>query len=745
MAGVSDSGVEVAAMQARRRTTFFIGSASMLVAILRIGFFWALLYSLNRVVDVGTSLWLLAVAAALGVSAASVLAHTRLRALGFVALMAVFYAALQLFLGLVGLLPATLLPGIFGVYVLELHLDLAFAVLALSALSTWAFWRWRHALTLEVLLVGLGFVAVFSGHRNFHFERPQVVNSIAWYFGISPLWMLIVLGLALVGVLVLLLFVASWSGATASPAGIKVHRGERRLVVGSLFCLLVAAYLGVVAQALFKHFSQEALTRTANGVGQVSSEQVSPLGFHSALGGSNQPAAVVRLEGDYADNPFTPMLYLRESALSQFNGRELVVAGTEFDRDVSNTRPDESYVGQEEVSLSPRAPLQQSVYLLADHKLAFAVDYPLSLNPLKNPKPGTFKGAYRAYSLAPAFSLEQLKGEALGNPAWSEAERALYLQPHTDQRYAELARQIVGEGMQGPEQAFMVTDFLSKQAIYTLSPGHEVGPTEDPVAPFLFGDLRGYCVHFAHATVYMLRALGIPARIGTGYLTDLSESKDGHILLRMSDRHAWAEVYVEGKGWVPFDTKPEKVESHAESPVDMKLLEELMAMLGPGEEILPKDILKGEANIEAESEWPVPQMRHIAFSAAGILIFLALVKLFLLFLWLFPGSPASVARRSYISLAARLKDLGFERTEGETRLEFALRLNQAAGLELPHLARLVTHAAYSPQNGSDLSAQEVQESRQRDVLALSHLPRKRRLLGALNLSSAVSVLMGGRW
>ena len=37
-------------------------------------------------------------------------------------------------------------------------------------------------------------------------------------------------------------------------------------------------------------------------------------------------------------------------------------------------------------------------------------------------------------------------------------------------------------------------------------------------AAFLFGNFTGYCVHSAHASVYLWRSLGLPARIGTGYL-----------------------------------------------------------------------------------------------------------------------------------------------------------------------------------------------------------------------------------
>src|SRR5690606_26724776 len=62
---------------------------------------------------------------------------------------------------------------------------------------------------------------------------------------------------------------------------------------------------------------------------------------------------------------------------------------------------------------------------------------------------------------------------------------------------------------------------------------------------FLFGDLTGYCVHFAHAAVFLMRAVGVPARVGTGYaLPEANRQGGSALLLRNSDQHAWPEVYL---------------------------------------------------------------------------------------------------------------------------------------------------------------------------------------------------------
>jgi len=467
---------------------------------------------------------------------------------------------------------------------------------------------------------------------------------------------------------------------------------------------------------------------------------VSPLTFQSALGSSSQPAALVRLEGDYNNNPFSLLMYLRETALSSFNGKELVFAGRAFDTDLPVVRPQDSFTGKEDAELSRRVPLVQSVYLLADHDNAFALDYPVSIVQLKNPKPTRFKGSYRAYSIGPAYTISELRHDSVGDPRWTPDVQSHFLVPHPDPRYKNLAEEIT-KGISDPvEKAEALAEHLSKTSIYTLTPRHEVKSGEDPVAPFLFGDHRGYCVHFAHAMVYMLRAIGIPARVGTGYLTDLSQAKDGHILLRMSDRHAWSEVYVTGVGWVPFDIQPEQVESHAETQVDAKMLEELMGILQPGEELLPRDLVKDEEGYEEEGEIWIPDAQSVLLSVYMLLAVYVATKIFLRLGWRIVPTPSLKLRLAYISRASALCDLGVTRRLGETRLEFSRRVHEA---RLAPLADLVVAKAYSPRH--DLSSQEITTLMASLGSPLANAPRWKRAWAMISPASVFKLLGGGGW
>ncbi len=723
----------------------------VLVALLRCLFIGILVHFLNRIFEIGTSPLVVSAGTCVGVLVASTLAFSRLTSLGFATLLGGTYLAYSGFWWGIGFVPPSFLNGSLALSAFELHLDIVCIGALLAAATTWLFWRTKHALTLEVLALVWATIHLLSGHRGLKLDQPSAVHALAWSLGWSPIAMLVAVGVAVVAALFGFLLLSSPPGrpeATRLNDGsfknFNVHHTSGWSLRGATVTVVLASLLYGIGYATFAAFSKIAGgSVTMMGVGQEDKEELSPLGFHSSLGKNSQPSALVRLEGDYAQNPFSPMLYFRESALSGFSGNEMVIAPARYDTDVNRSRPDESYSTEPDTRLLSRTPLVQSVFLLAEHKTAFAIDFPLEIRQLKNPNPGRFNSAYKAYSVAPGFALQELAGGEVGDPDWDQETKAHYLTPHPDKRYEELARKIVGDTTDPIARLFLVNQWFSEHAIYTLTPGHEMAPDEDPVAAFLFGDMRGYCVHFAHAMVYLYRALGIPARIGTGYLTDLSQARDGHILLRMNDRHAWSEVYIAGRGWIPFDPQPQQVENHGESPVDMKTLEELMGMVGPTEEILPKDVAADEAGIQEEPFFSPPDWKYPAGAIAGLLVFLALVKVLLLSGWRLARDPLRSLQLRHRSTQALLYDLGFRRSGGETRHEFRARLAKEIGSDpLPETDMLV-RSVYDP---SVLPSVLSQLSKAAKVsVATLPLPKWKRFLGYLNPSSAFAVLTRRVW
>jgi transglutaminase-like putative cysteine protease len=85
---------------------------------------------------------------------------------------------------------------------------------------------------------------------------------------------------------------------------------------------------------------------------------------------------------------------------------------------------------------------------------------------------------------------------------------------------------------------------------YTLDPGVFGANSADE---FWFDKREGFCEHIASAFVVLMRGMGIPARIVTGYQGGERNPVDGFWVVRQSDAHAWAEVWLRGRGWVRVD------------------------------------------------------------------------------------------------------------------------------------------------------------------------------------------------
>ena len=104
--------------------------------------------------------------------------------------------------------------------------------------------------------------------------------------------------------------------------------------------------------------------------------------------------------------------------------------------------------------------------------------------------------------------------------------------------------------------------FRNQQFFYTLTPPL-LG--ENPIDDFLFNTKSGFCEHYASAFVFLMRAANIPARVVTGYQGGELNPIGNYLIVRQSEAHAWAEVWLEDSGWVRVDptaaVSPQRVES----------------------------------------------------------------------------------------------------------------------------------------------------------------------------------------
>jgi hypothetical protein len=138
---------------------------------------------------------------------------------------------------------------------------------------------------------------------------------------------------------------------------------------------------------------------------------------------------------------------------------------------------------------------------------------------------------------APLGALSRREDTALpadANPRTRELAQALYQKAGSDAAF-------VGAAL----------DYLRTGGfVYSLEP-QPLG--RDAVDDLLFRTREGFCGHYASAFVTLMRAAHVPARVVTGYLGGEWNPIGEFLEVRQADAHAWAEVWLEGRGWTRID------------------------------------------------------------------------------------------------------------------------------------------------------------------------------------------------
>jgi len=126
--------------------------------------------------------------------------------------------------------------------------------------------------------------------------------------------------------------------------------------------------------------------------------------------------------------------------------------------------------------------------------------------------------------------------------------------PALDPRVPRLAAQITNAASNDFDRAAALENYLKTRFGYTLELPQTV--VKDPIANFLFERKQGHCEYFASSMAVMLRTLGIPSRVVTGFRSDEFNDLTGNYVVRAKDAHAWVEAYFPGYGWQTFDPTP---------------------------------------------------------------------------------------------------------------------------------------------------------------------------------------------
>ena len=156
---------------------------------------------------------------------------------------------------------------------------------------------------------------------------------------------------------------------------------------------------------------------------------------------------------------------------------------------------------------------------------------------------------------------------------------ALQLPSQGDNRSRELAKNLYAAA--GDELAYIQTilkRFKEQAFFYTLNPSL-LGET-DTIDGFLFDSQRGFCSHYAGSFVFLMRAVGIPARVVVGYQGGEWNKAGNYLAVHQFDAHAWAEVWLPNQGWLRVDptsmVAPERTEQNLEAALkkEGRLLEQ---------------------------------------------------------------------------------------------------------------------------------------------------------------------------
>ena len=585
--------------------------------------------------------------------------------------------------------------------------------------------RHRNAALLEASFVALAFGTLMIAHRHGAIHRPFEIAD--WFLerGSDPSIAVLFIG-TIAGIVIGLLLLSE------------------RSLWRSIFHVLVVILLLLGIFATTQYVGLPPPPQQSDGLGLRDDQHQQGDGIHQPGGpdfqdeynqdGGQAPVAVVVLHDDYS--PPTGVYYFRQDAYSQYNGHRMIAATIQgVDDDVAPGYPTTRMVtiAHAPEAGSFRGTVETTVGLLADHPRPFALESPIALMPITNPNPARFRRTYRARSAVLTADEWSLVDARAGDASWSPEILAHYTHGPSDPRYHELAQRIVNDlpaQYQNSQyaQALAITNYLGVNGVYSLRSRH--ASAADPAADFLFGDMTGYCVHFAHATVYLLRSLGLPARVATGYMVPESSRQGGSaILISGQASHAWPEIYLEDVGWVVVDVAPQRSLDAAPPPPDEDL-QQLLAELLRGETPLPDDGSEAPRPLdEIARDITGPLARGIVALIAALIAFGYLGKIGRRLAPVM-ASEKALPRASYRAALDVLGEGGVRRTLGESREGFADRLRP----QIPSLVVLTdAHAAVAYQSRSTPKLDEVRAAAKRVRRErAAHVPLWRRLLGLAN-------------
>lgn len=284
------------------------------------------------------------------------------------------------------------------------------------------------------------------------------------------------------------------------------------------------------------------------------------------------------------------------------------------------------------------------------------------------------------------------------------AYRATVLPDGIDPRTRQLAKELRAKSSSREDYINRVMAMYGDGGYaYTLNPPKLEGA--NTIDQFLFDSKRGFCEHFAGSFVFMMRAVDIPARVVIGYQGGEFNQFGDYVSVYQYNAHAWAEVWISGKGWVREDptsiVAPARIDQGLEAAVQKEgsfLEDSPLSLLGRNSLWLADLRLQLNAigyywdswvvgySSESQLELVRGYFGDVDRSQVGMIM----LGIFFTLLAVTGGvllarrsnRPLPPLEREYLKFCAALDRAGLSRRMGEGPLDYAARI----GRERPDLA-----------------------------------------------------------
>ncbi len=500
-----------------------------------------------------------------------------------------------------------------------------------------------------------------------------------------------------------------------TAALLAINRPARAPGVGSLIkpalSITAQALPGMLILFLLVPRLPGPLWTASSGVGGVSgiSDRMSP-GSVSQLTQSGAVAFRVRFAGR---PPAQSDLYWRGPVLWEYDGTTWTRPGAPSDvRPASAAGTPLDALAHYEITLEANP-----------QPWMFALEHPITV-----PESGRLTGSLELVNRTGGFKRNtryalssRLDASYVAPLSPSVRTRALQLPAGADPRTRALAATWVRQGLSPMQRVNQALDlFRTAPFSYTTNPPLLSG---DRIDEFLFRSRSGFCEHFASGFVALMRAAAVPARIVTGYQGGQFNPMGEYMLVRQADAHAWAEVWIEGRGWTRVDptaaVSPERVQRGLHAAVSNP--SRLPFLARAGGDWTHRAALVWDSLYQGWNQWVMgfgPENQRLLMEQFGLdwfdwkqigMTLAATLGFWLFGLWVawlvFRSVPKmDPVSRTYAVFCRRMSSAGFAKHPSEGPLDYGRRLTQAfpnRSQQIEQITRLYSRLLYGSRDAPD--------------------------------------------